>query len=1321
MAGSNINQNIFNYGELSPELGGATDSELYNHGLEYCLNARIGTLGGIYKREGSYHIHRYIKYGTGVASGAYIRDLYSFNISQGVSYVLAISPFCIEIFNRQRRVDFLEVQWLTPEIYSAGYSLIQYGDDMYFFTKHGIYVLKYNINTKKLTLTDDINFSFAPVGLMNNEESKHLTISNVVGNSLTITANFENAFYASDVGQNIYIAWTITKNDEKDNSIVIPCKAYCRIETWLSNSSVNCTLITDKSTIGTDAALLPDNTFKIYDFALPVFGEGRGGYPTKACIFKGRLWIIDDKGFTIFASRINYDNILDFYQYAIKEGATESSLIYDMDPSCGVITWIAPIVDKLLIGTINGLFISNGRAVSGDKLVTWTSLSFTKVASVQCGFTRPAIVNSAVIFSDREGRLLYEVAVNDLSGMYDVNEISMASRHILNAGVSGSISYTTYPYNLIACPLKDGVMAVMTYSRGNEVYGWTRVALGGSGHVESCASLKYKGHDYIVMCVSRIKNGRLERTIEYFDNQFIAKPDDVLEHHYVDSGITYANKGYITNVNRARDAQIKFDISLRKQITGDNIYILAEDDEGVNAEFSRNDFDCNSLTHLIYTKVHHDMLDNISNVGGKVLVFVNSLLALGLKIVNLNNGLQLYLCSRSKIPQDFLRKIFTIYVPDYNAEDEDQWLDLSQYIITTNIAQMRRLMLSGRYERGEDGWLYEVLSYTNGTKIEIDDQNINDEISYDIEKNQLLFYEGKGDLTAGRYLSIGYKLQDDIKKYHYKKASDYNISSYNASRILSMFVLPDNNGSWLCSFNTSSHRVCLNNELPISDDITSLYPNLTILATLSMTEWYCASRNVLLSITYQQNDDPNLRGDSARVVVTLDNNEEITRMFQVSNNAFYLLTTVHGDINQYRIYYFLQKHIISFSNLDLDDKIPNNFYHSGGVIFSDKYVFYYNETTNQFDTYNNVLGADALSVVKNDNMIYIGGRSGRLYKLKNQEWYIVNHNQRFNIAKIIINNNDNTLVCLSNIGEVLEFDMRNAVEDDNAKTIEYTNRSFYHIKSIGYAWYINGIQQDTSHICVVNRGILADFVLGNGYTNILEEKDFVYIKDIQYMPTINNKAIFRVYSHVINNNTGEGTVLFDRFKGDALANEAYDASIVNNGEIYFPISNVPNLSRFHDETLRVVVNGDDIGDRTVVDNHILLHSISDIYTKNSKSFIAHVGYSYDYIFNTLDLAGGSVKGSSVGMIAQQHTICVQVLSSRGGEYSADGINWYPIIYSYITDKSLDHPMNLYTGKLKLVMPNSTVDMTARKVWFRHKTAEPFNILAITRDTYVSDI
>lgn len=1306
MAGSNINQNIFNYGELSPELGGATDSELYNHGLEYCLNARIGTLGGIYKREGSCYIHRYVIYGKGKASGSYVRDLYSFYISKGVSYVLAISPYCIELFDIHKRIVFVDVDWLTPEILNSGYSCFQFGDDMYLFTKYGMYVLRYNQVDTTLAV-ERLDFTFAPVSLFNNDESRYLKIRSILGNTVTIDANFDNAFHDSDVGQNIRMSWQVTREAEQaqGKEMTITCFAYFRITfVFADGKKIEAEYLPEKSTIGTDTTLLPKPYYEIYDFSLPIFGEGRGGYPTKACVFKGRLWIIDNANFYILASRVNYDNILDFYQYAVKEGATESSIIYDFNPSCGAITWIAPIVDKLIIGTLDGLYMSNGRTVSSDKLVTLSSLSFVKVSSIQCGFARPAVINSAVIFSDYEGRLLYEVAVNDMSGMYDVNEISMASRHILNAGIAGTISYTTYPYNLIACPLKDGMLAVMTYSRGNEVYGWTRVELGGGGHVESCASLKYKGRDYITICVSRIKNGNLERTIEYFSNKFIAKPDDVLEHHYVDSGIEYANKGTITNVTTARDAQIKFDSQLTKEISGDNIYILSKNNNKMYHVCSRSDFDCRSLTHIIYLKTQSDKLDAIAEAGDKVFVYENSLRMLGIRLCNYHSDGDdiLYLYSPIKLRTDFIRTVFAIYDTEY---DEDTLDD----VITTSLQEVKRLAIPGTYRIRDKGYIYNLASVSEDGERTI---RIDEDVDMELEVKDLIFLVGEGSITAGRYLSINYKLQDKKHDYHFKQVSSFNVSKYNPSRIQSIIMHEDT-----CSFNTSSVRVCYNNEVPIPDDIKEKYPNIKILATKSFHECYCASNNILLKITY------NAIAETNNVEETFVQNDDfvIDKMFLVSGNAFFL-SEIDNDNGSVRLSYFQDEEMQNdlWYWVGSEDKILYNVYYSGGAILTKQYIIWCEG--HYFVSRRHELGETALSIYRGDEKIFIGGKSGVLYQLNENDdngTYRILHNQKFDIVKITVN--DDKLVCLSSIGEVLEFDLKgDTTKDDNNKTIEYKKRKLTYIKSIGHSWYLHSIQDD-KHICVVNSGILSEFITEAGYTNILDEQDNVFIKDIKYMPSINKQQLFKVYYHIIDNNDGTGLILFDRFPGDSTASEAYDKALIDNGEIYFPIDNVPNLSRFDGEKLRVVVNGYDIGDKKVTNNHIMIRNSSDIFLSHGKSFIAHVGYPYNHLWRTLDLSGGSVKGSSVGLIAQQHTLCCQILCSRGGEYSVDGIKWYPIIYSYITDKSLDHPHGLYTGKIKLVMPNSSVDITARKVWFRHNTAEPFNVLSITRDTYVSDI
>lgn len=1332
MAGININQNIFNYGELDETRHGATDNELYNHGLAICKNVLVSDAGGLYAREGSVLVHYYTKRGIdGGYIGRYKRDLYSYNIPYNhvnntiESGVLAIYPHGMELLGKHGIIAELQgIDWLTSNVLNKGYTIEQNEDALYMFCIAGIYEILYDVQQQELKITK-LEFSVAPTGLINSNPNNNIRIVWIGGNfglqvELRLNENGAHKFYYSDVGQQVNVLWSEEYKNSDNVDVKRQVSCWFRIDTYTDEYTCRATILIDKSNIIDSSdieASLPQAV--CVDYRLPVFGEERGGYPTKGCFFKGRMWIIDDANAVVYASHKSYDGtFVNFYMTNSEQDTlaqNESALMYSIDATTSVITWIKGVSDKIIIGTLDGMYISNGASVpkAGD-LISFNTLDFVKFSSVSSGFTKPVQINSALIFTDYDGRTLYEVSVDNMTGLYSVFDLSQTSQHILRKGIAGSMSYSTYPFNLITMPLTDGTFAMMTYNRGNEIYGWTRHKLGGDNPcVESVANLHYGAQDYIFMCVSRVINGEIIRTIEYIENKSRSVVTEAEKYNYVDTSVRNEFVGEITDVVPARPATIEFDRqALRKLEPMEQLIVTGANDNVTTntfCEIYKGTVWKGGLQKIIFSDdIYQDTFlhvpENVKIYSGQADPTQKFWLGGDIYNIEGDEDVQLYLVTD---------KVYT---------GSGVIVFESIYDVFANILPLRNMNVVSviveysTFEKKDDGLYYYKLKYaTDNTYITVSRQIFDEQ---ELFKCKIAQYYISGKFSSGNNLMISYSLPSDkYRKRIYWQPYGVKLNYGSTKNVVS----GDDHSFTFCTTRT---RIIDNEILPAfvagdpeDDNAITSKLNFKFFGAIDANTFIGLHKSGKQLVTVDDNDNVDM-------IEHFETNEPIQDVHVTDSDTYYVITRGLNNVC-YVEYWDRQQDFISGPIiLDVDDEIIQ-----GHVIIHEKCyltlksIFFVNDNFELIQTMH-PLGTKVRCAYKlNDRYIYVGGLDGYLYRLDTQElkWkkILLNNQMNFRCLQGFFKQNNSLLYCYSDTGDVLSLDLAVVVEETE-DTITY-QRNLIEIDGINQISFINNVTKDESVALVNNK--LAESICGwdgeRGFTNIVNKNDKIRVSDINFMGTLNKKPFLRVVDSLFSSIAGTGTIYIKRFEGDINLQERYDKGQAKNGKIYFAMNMVKGLSRFNGQRLRTVVDGKDCGN-FVVQGDAIRFPEWYLKSKNAVGFSRYAGFPYEKEIKTLDLTGGSMKGSSVGLISRQFTLALRCYYSRGGEYSADGAVWYPIRYENISNKFLDIPNDLYSGILKMVMPNSSADVTSRELWLRHNTAEPFNILSITRDTYVSD-
>lgn len=202
------------------------------------------------------------------------------------------------------------------------------------------------------------------------------------------------------------------------------------------------------------------------------------------------------------------------------------------------IRWLKPF-DSLLIGTAGTEFAV--QPLTANQVFGPDNVTAPPVSGFGSKGIDPVRVGDYILFMQRAGLKLREIAYDFLSNKFQSKDKTVLSDHITQGGVN-QLCYQQEPYSLIWGVRQDGQLIALTYNKEQEVEGWSRHPIGGSGIVESvCAIPNPDGDcDDLWMIVRRTINGSTKRYVEYLEIERLptADPEDAC---FVDSALTLDN------------------------------------------------------------------------------------------------------------------------------------------------------------------------------------------------------------------------------------------------------------------------------------------------------------------------------------------------------------------------------------------------------------------------------------------------------------------------------------------------------------------------------------------------------------------------------------------------------------------------------------------------------------------------------------------------------------------------------------------------------------------------------------------------------------
>ena len=499
----------FTGGELSPRLDGRNDLQKYPTGCKTLENMIVYPHGSAARRSGTQFVAE-------VKDSSKQTRLIPFEFSTTQTYMLEFGDQYIRFYKDNGQIlsggSAYEISspYLEAELFDIKFA--QSADVMY--------LVHPNHETSKLSRTghtswslDEVEFTDGPY-LALNTTSTTMSPSATTGSGITITAS-ANTFVSTDVGRLINFS-----------------NGYAKITGFNSATNVNADV---KDDFDTTAA----NT----DWKLGAFSDTTG-HPSCVSFFEQRL---------VFAGTTSEPQTLYFSKSGDYENMTagvnaDDAMVYTIASNQVNVIRFLKTQRTLIVGTVGGEFTVSADGT--DAAVTPTNITIKRQSSYGSANVDAIPAGNATLFLQRAKRKIRELSYNfDVDG-YQAADLTILNDVVTKTGIN-EMSYQQSPDSILWCVRDDGVLAGLTYLRGEEVIAWHRHILGGtfgSGNavVESVASISGElNEDELWVIVKRTINGATKRYIECFA-QFDFDETTPTDFRFLDSHLTYSGSATTT-------------------------------------------------------------------------------------------------------------------------------------------------------------------------------------------------------------------------------------------------------------------------------------------------------------------------------------------------------------------------------------------------------------------------------------------------------------------------------------------------------------------------------------------------------------------------------------------------------------------------------------------------------------------------------------------------------------------------------------------------------------------------------------------------------
>jgi hypothetical protein len=241
-------------------------------------------------------------------------------------------------------------------------------------------------------------------------------------------------------------------------------------------------------------------------------------------------------------SRIDGSNVSDYENMAptqLDGTVIDSNAIgFSLNASTmNKIQWMMSDEWGLLCGTAGGEWVVSPSTL--QQAITPTNINAKQSTSYGVAATAAIRVGKSTLFVQRTGRKLREMTYQYVINTFQAPDISLVSEHLTVTGLK-QLCFTLAPYQQIWMCRNDGTLVGIAYDKDQDCVGWHQHQIGGSGIVESVASMPATDvtRDELWMVVNRTINGSTKRYVEVM-TKFWEDGDTVQHAVFLDSSAEY--------------------------------------------------------------------------------------------------------------------------------------------------------------------------------------------------------------------------------------------------------------------------------------------------------------------------------------------------------------------------------------------------------------------------------------------------------------------------------------------------------------------------------------------------------------------------------------------------------------------------------------------------------------------------------------------------------------------------------------------------------------------------------------------------------------
>lgn len=281
---------------------------------------------------------------------------------------------------------------------------------------------------------------------------------------------------------------------------------------------VQITSITNTQTAVATIILAPQSTSGTYLWAEGAFSDYRG-FPSSIAFYEQRLIYSGTKAQpnTVWGSVTG-----DFDNFKYSDLATGAFAFQPAVCEQNMVAWIASLLRIHVATSGEEIVVYSGNL---DDALTPSNVIIRRQSAYGSALIQPLILQNSILFVERTGRRVREmremstyVAQTD----FVAPDLTLLAEHITQSGII-QMDFGRIPDPLNYFVRNDGVMAVMTYNREQNINAWARYTT--NGKYESVASIYGTPNDEVFVSVQRTISGVTRRCIEAFTTDPATEPN----------------------------------------------------------------------------------------------------------------------------------------------------------------------------------------------------------------------------------------------------------------------------------------------------------------------------------------------------------------------------------------------------------------------------------------------------------------------------------------------------------------------------------------------------------------------------------------------------------------------------------------------------------------------------------------------------------------------------------------------------------------------------------------------------------------------------